>query len=172
MPQYTSAMTGTVAATSSNKRKLENAGKVVLPKKLKAKAKAVAGPAEDAEACPELPRGVKPLTQPQAKRVAKTLEAISSDSMELTQLINQVLTEAYVPFLPPYLLLAARVHQGALEELTAPPEAMMADEWAGNFAACWKEAQPARQEFTGSRAKLKHLVNKHGPKHEAKGEAK
>ena len=67
---------------------------------------------------------------------------------------------------------AARVHLGALEELTATLEAMMAEEWAGNFAACWKEVQPARQEAAGSRAKLKQLVNEHSPKDEAKGKAK
>ena len=88
MPHYKSAKMGTVAATKSTNRKLESECAVFMAKQ--PKAKAAAGPVGDAEACPALPRGVQPLTQLQAKRVAKTIEAISAYSIELAQLIDEV----------------------------------------------------------------------------------
>ena len=181
VPKYKSAKMAVVAATTSNKRKLDTQCAVAMPKQrggLPRQAKAVAGPVRDAEDGPVLPKGYKALTQPQAKRAAKAIEGLTADSLALGELIGEVGKEGYTLFVPPYLLPQAKVAQGALELVSASLEVMMGDDWVGIFAGNLEEVKPARLAAKGFREKLQEIVDEHRPVDghgvplDAKGKAK
>ena len=175
VPKYKSNKMGTVAAATSNKRKLDSKCVIAMPKKrggLPREAKAVAGPVGGAEAGPVVggaaagpvvPKGFKALTFPQAKRAGKALEGLTADSLALGDLINEVEKEAYHPFLAPILLPTAKLAQSKLEEVSASVEAMMQDGWIGLFAKSIGEVQPARLAAAGCRGKLQDIVDEHRP---------
>ena len=182
VPKYLSSNLAKVASATSNKRKLESQCEVALPKRRsglpRAEAKTVACPVGNAEAGPAMPEGYKLLTPAQAKRVAKASEFITSDSLALGELIDELEKEAYASFLPPFLLPKARLQQAALEEVSATLEGIHSVEWVGIFAGSWKEVQPARLAAAGLQDKLKEIVDEHRPLDsngvplEAKGKAK
>ena len=182
VPKYQSSNLAKVASAMSNKRKLESQCEVALPKRRgglpRAEAKTVAVPVGNAEAGPAVPKGYKPLTPTQAKRVAKASEALTSDSLALGELIDEVEKEAYARFLPPFLLPLAKVQQAALEEASATLDIISSDAWVGMFATSFEDVAPARQAAAGVRNKLQEIVDEHRPADghgvplDAKGKAK